>query len=739
MKNKLMLLGIILSILIPNSITTVYADTNSVFTKSTNTIPAGSIDQDPDKMRVGDFNKDGRSDAYFYWKATGQNRLYFSNGDGSFLEYLNPIPVGEIDQSPDNLVVGDFNGDGRSDVYFHWKATGQNRLYLSNGNGTFTGYMDPIIAADLDANPDNMLVGDFNGDGRSDVYFHWKSTGRNWLYFSNGDGTFIKNSNSIPEVQVDASPDNMLVGDFNGDGRSDVYFHWKVTGINRLYFFKSDGTFTGYMDPIIAADLDANPDNMLAGDFNGDGSSDVYFHWKATGRNWLYFSNGNGTFIKNSNPIPEGQIDESPDNMQLGDFNGDGRSDVYFHWKATGKNRLYFNKGNGTFTGYMDPIIAADLDANPDNLRISDFNGDGRSDVYFHWKSTGRNWLYFSNLVVLPSGGITNPIEGATIGTGQVALSAAASAGGTGNGVQSVTFKVLYDGVWHVIGTDTTAPYETGWTPPTGLRTQQIIFTLDLTDSAGMTVTEVGGRRVVNFIENTTNPGVIENYVPISKRAYLNQRSLTPYGDSKCGSASAAMMLAINGRIGKSYETMRNTANAIYPDTLNSKGEAIMDLIVNEMKERGLASSVIQKSPDNGWIAIKSEINAGRPVILNSRKVALKSGHFFVVVGYREEGSKRNIIVYDPYGRWLGVKGRYNVNDTSRESAKGRWVTYDLFAIWDRGYMITGKPNAKAMADVALLEDDVPDVISEEPLEEADYEGILIDETQFIFLPFVIR
>jgi cold shock CspA family protein len=738
MKNKLMLLVIVFALLVPNSTSMGSSTASSVFTTYFDPIIAADLDANPDTMQVGDFNGDGRSDVLFHWKSTGRNFLYFSNGNGTFTTYLNPIPVGQIDEYPDNLRVGDTNGDGRSDIYFHWKATGSNLLYFSNGNGTFTRYVDPVSRADADANPDNVQFGDFNGDGRSDLIFHWKSLGRNYLYFSNGDGSFVRYENPISTADLDANPDNMRIGDFNGDGRSDLYFHWKSWGRNYLYFSNGDGTFTTYLNPIDPADVDANPNNMLLGDFNGDGRCDVFFHWSSMGRNIPYFSNGDGTFQKYFNPIGIFAVDEFPDNLGVGDFNGDGRSDLYYHWKITGNNRLFFSKGDGTFIGYMNPVLPADVDAKPDNMRIADFSGDGRSDVYFHWKAWGRNRLYSSNFVVYPTGSLTTPTEGAKIGPGTVALSAVANPGTDGNSVQSVTFKVLYDGEWHEIGTDTTAPYQINWTTPKdpSLRTQQIYFAINITDSAGTVIADVGGRRTVNFIETLTpKPTIIEKYISSSKRVYLNQRSLGPNGDDECGAASATMVLAMNGRIKPDYATMKSVANAIFPKTISRK--LIWPyLIVNEMRARGLNARYRDESANSGWNVIKSEINAGHPVILLSRKVS--DGHFFVVVGYREEGSSRKIIVQDPFGKWNGK--RYDRNSTFSDSTKGRWVSYDYNASWGGGLMITARPYSLAMdAAIVLEDDDIPDPVSEELLEEADYLGELIGEGQPIFLPMLVH
>ena len=88
-----------------------------------------------------------------------------------FSQYINPIEQAYVDGNPDDALTADFNGDGIADIYFIWRTNGTNRLYLSDGNGGFSQYINPIEQAYVDGNPDDALTADFNGDGIADIYF----------------------------------------------------------------------------------------------------------------------------------------------------------------------------------------------------------------------------------------------------------------------------------------------------------------------------------------------------------------------------------------------------------------------------------------------------------------------------------------------------------------------------------------------------------------------------------------
>ncbi|WP_133124146.1 FG-GAP repeat domain-containing protein, partial [Leptospira haakeii] len=163
----------------------------------------------------------------------------------------------------------------------------------------------------------------------------------------------------------------LLVGDYNGDGRTDISLYdsrsgkW-IVGENHRNDDKSDPIYFKlqwklYRQFSVAEDALFSNDRF-SGDFTGDGFSDFLLFNRNTGE-WTLGETGNGTInfrIWSTTP----QFKQITRWLQ-GDFNGDGRTDIGFFSASDGK----FWIGEATNTGFRYKIYS-DMNYGPDQNRV---------------------------------------------------------------------------------------------------------------------------------------------------------------------------------------------------------------------------------------------------------------------------------------------------------------------------------------------------------------------------------
>lgn len=326
---------------------------------------------------------------------------------------------------------------------------------------------------------------------------------------------------------------------------------------------------------------------------------------------------------------------------------------------SAGSYSLAANRPGTTFTGPL--AISVPPDANG-----KDFVGTaGASDV------------------TAPTGAIQSPANSETITNPGIYFTATATDDTGGSGVSRVEFYIQFDGKWRFLGQRTSAPFSLFWAPPASLATQPITFTIHIYDAAGNVALDPGGQRPAIFLKSTQ-----ENW--ISTRGYLNQLALGENGWEMCSMASIAMLQASSGRIGTDVQSLQVAANAAWSSGMRAPGLAQVAAYLESSNPGIEAWPFTCSSTDASrcWNLIQSEIDADRPVIFNSPPSgSLTSyGHYLVIVGYSGavDPAQRQLIMYDPYGRWKGTQNAYDRNSTAVYTAdgmKGRWRYYSFSSL----------------------------------------------------------
>jgi hypothetical protein len=278
----------------------------------------------------------------------------------------------------------DFNGDGRSDVLWrHDDGTVTNWLAQPNGgfvaNGANAWYGVPVswtIAG----------TGDFNGDGRDDILWrHDDGSFTNWLAQSNG--SFVANAANA-WFGVPVSWQVAGTGDFNGDGRDDILWRNDNGQLGQWL-----GTSTGgFADNGANAFYGVPTDWTVAavGDFNGDGRSDILWR-NDNGLVTEWLGTQSGAFVANNAHV-WAQVDNAWQVVGTGDFNGDGRADIL--WRNTsGDLTNWLGQSTGGFIA-NDANSRSMVDNSWNVAAIGDANGDGRDDIIWRNDSGAfTDWL----------------------------------------------------------------------------------------------------------------------------------------------------------------------------------------------------------------------------------------------------------------------------------------------------------------------------------------------------------
>lgn len=220
------------------------------------------------------------------------------------------------------------NGDSLRPTMFQWNKVEDLSLQWTCHNQTSLVHKA------------KLTVGDYNGDGKADFVATPENNDAGWngwrLFCSTGSNFVNQSTGSFGSGEVL----EVVSGDFTGDGLDDIAVLRKYSGIYVTYMMPSSGS--GFLaEQTIYTDL--NRYSIRPVEINGDGVADLF----------LYFDNSTtyktikSSVIVSVLPLFSTSTGVGPnswDEVELGDFNGDGLTDVY----NTNDNSAYIMHSNGT-------------------------------------------------------------------------------------------------------------------------------------------------------------------------------------------------------------------------------------------------------------------------------------------------------------------------------------------------------------------------------------------------------
>ena len=295
----------------------------------------------------------------------------------------------------------DFNGDGKSDIFWRNDVDGRVVIWTMDGT-TVSNASQTAPTSSVDPSWTTAGTGDFNGNGKSDILWRNSTTGNVAVWTMNGSSVTASTLTSTPTLA--SSWTTAGVADFNGDGKSDIL--WRNDD-DRVVLWTMDGSsvvsFAATSTPTLAASWKA----AGTGDFNGDGKADILWR-NDDGSVALWQMNGTGvTSIATSTP----SLDSSWKINGTADFNGDGKTDIL--WRNTTSGNVAVWQMNGAAVVSSTSTSTPSLDSSWQVAGTADFSGDGKADILWR-KDSGAVAMWEMNGASVVSSTLTStqPLTG---------------------------------------------------------------------------------------------------------------------------------------------------------------------------------------------------------------------------------------------------------------------------------------------------------------------------------------
>lgn len=297
---------------------------------------------------------------------------------------------------------------GQSDFYTPTKPL-KNALYRNNRNGTFTDVTERAgVAVGTDFGM-GAAAGDYDADGRTDLYV--TNYGRNQLFHNNGDGTFTDVSERAG-VTAPGWSTCAVWFDYDADGKLDLFVSSFVSykkneqifcGDNilkrryycvprvfkptpsRLFRNNGDGTFRDVSRESGIADSPGKSFGVVATDINNDGFQDLFVA-NDTMANFLFLNNGKGKFeeigLASGVGYSIGGVPRSGMGVDATDFDGDGWQDLFVANIDQELFSLYQNGKDLSFTDEAGEIAPATRMLSGWGLKFFDYDNDADPDLF---------------------------------------------------------------------------------------------------------------------------------------------------------------------------------------------------------------------------------------------------------------------------------------------------------------------------------------------------------------------
>ena len=334
--------------------------------------------QKPSHIAVGDFNGDGKPDLAIANEASNTVSIFKNITDNSGVKYelTGSLPTGEATQS---VRVGDVNGDAKLDMVVASYNASSLDVFVNTSGTTDISFAPSIQISSIDC-PFFADIADIDGDGKADIIFPHKQTGKVMMALNQSAGATVSFSSPISIGEV-TTPYFLAIGDLNKDGKQDVVV--AGYGANKVLVYKNMSTVgsVSFDTPIELAAT--TPYGITLADLDQDGQLDIVTSNLLGGTISIFsLDNAGNLSFKARQDIAAGVRIYA---TAVGDLDGDSKPDLaitnYYGTAALEPTGIVLLKNTST-AGTIQFVNEGELSAGPpSHVAINDVDGDGKNEI----------------------------------------------------------------------------------------------------------------------------------------------------------------------------------------------------------------------------------------------------------------------------------------------------------------------------------------------------------------------
>ncbi|MCI0334517.1 MAG: CRTAC1 family protein [Planctomycetes bacterium] len=309
--------------------------------------------------------------------------------------------LGGVNYESRSASLADIDNDGDLDLFFQGTTQTSGPVarqlfrndFIDTGTLTFTNITSTLPSTTLGSSW-SAAWGDYNGDGRVDVFVGQTNSGTSGDVLRNDGASGFFNASTITGLNDPGFHQNVAWNDIDNDRDLDLIIGMEGPEKHEIYLQGSAGSFTPVGAAVgFQATLGTRGYGMAIGDTDGDGDLDIYISTCQPGgnvRNNFYenrlIQTGSLSFVDIADSNGTQYLSNSY-GAEFHDFDNDGDLDLFMVGADQNPSKIWRNNGGNLFTD-VDTLtghpLLSDTAGDLNGARAVDYDNDGDLDLFFH-------------------------------------------------------------------------------------------------------------------------------------------------------------------------------------------------------------------------------------------------------------------------------------------------------------------------------------------------------------------